>query len=69
MHDSRKTTKNPFQSSDLWKQGEYNIVPLLTQKDTPHPRVPPVSYSPETGENIAILEAEWSKIIQKIQNQ
>jgi hypothetical protein len=37
MHDSqKKTKKKPFQKSDLWKQGEYNIVSLLTQKKTRH---------------------------------
>jgi hypothetical protein len=30
----------------------------LHKKDTPHFQVPPVSYSPETGENITMLEVK-----------
>lgn len=39
-----------------------------TKKDTPRRQVLPVSYSPETGENITVLEAEQSKVVQKTQN-
>jgi len=40
----------------------------LHKKDKPHPQVPPVSYSPETGENITISESEENKVVQKIPN-
>jgi hypothetical protein len=36
--------------------GARKITFLLTQNDTPHPQVPPISYLPETREDITMLE-------------
>jgi len=50
MHDRHNTTKKIHFKTVIY-ENKVNVTSLLYlhKKDTSHPLVPPVSYSPETG--------------------